>query len=80
MATGCPKFDDVKTYEEKIEQILESVNINSLTVVYMEIPCCSGFVRIITETIKKSGSDIPLEAVQIGVNGEVIKREIITVN
>lgn len=77
IAAGCPKFDDITAYEEKIEQILESVNINSLTVLYMEISCCSGFVSIITEALKKSGSDVPLETIQIGINGEVINREII---
>jgi ferredoxin len=77
VAAGCPKFGDVEAYGEKIQQILESVNIRSITVVYMEITCCSGFVRMVREAVDRSGSAVPLELVQIGVKGEVIKREIV---
>lgn len=77
VAAGCPKFDDAETYVEKIEQILESVNVRSITVVYMEIPCCSGFVRIVREALERSGIDIPLETVKISVKGCVMDREVI---
>lgn len=75
VAAGCPKFDDRAAYVEKIKEILESVNLRSITVVHMEVPCCSGFVRIVREALEKSGMDIPLEAVQIGIKGGIVKRE-----
>ena len=59
---------------EKIKEILESVNLRSITVVHLEVPCCSGFVRIVREALEKSGVDIPLETVQIGIKGDVVKR------
>lgn len=77
VAAGCPKFDDIEAYADKIQQILESVIIRSITVVYMEISCCSGLIRIVRDALVKSGNDIPFEAVLIGVNGDVIKREIV---
>lgn len=73
VAAGCPKFDDAAAYVEKIKTILESVNLKSITVVYMEVPCCSGFVRIVREALEKSGVDIPLETVQIGIRGDVMR-------
>ncbi|MFZ5595519.1 MAG: ATP-binding protein [Bacillota bacterium] len=78
VAAGCPKFDEVEAYGEKIQQLLESVNIRSIAVVYMEIPCCRGFARIVKEALERSGSNIPLETVQIGIKGEIIKREVLT--
>lgn len=75
VAAGCPKFDDAAEYVEKLINILESVNIRSITVVYMEVPCCGGFVRIVKEALEKSGAGIPLETVQIGIKGNVTKRE-----
>lgn len=75
VAAGCPKFDDAEAYREKIEQILESVNIRSITVVYMEISCCGGFVNIVREALHNTATDIPLHAVQIGLKGETIKEE-----
>lgn len=77
VAAGCPKFDDTGAHREKIQQVLESVNIRSITVIHMEIPCCSGFVRLVGEALKNSGMDIPFESIQIGINGEILKHEII---
>ncbi len=71
---GCPKFDDVDAYIDKIEQILKSSDIESLKVVNMEVPCCYGFVHIAREALKRSGKDIPFEAVTIGIRGEKIER------
>ena len=38
---GCPKLDSVD-YSEKLEEIIQSNNIRSMTVVRMEVPCCGG--------------------------------------
>ncbi len=38
---GCPKLDSVD-YSEKLEEIIQSNNISSVTVVRMEVPCCGG--------------------------------------
>lgn len=73
VASGCPKFDDATAYVEKLVSILESVNLKSITVIYMEVPCCSGFVRIVKDALEKSGVDVPLKTVQIGVKGDIIQ-------
>jgi len=72
IAVGCPKFDDVNAYLDKVTAILKSSNLKSLTVLYMEVPCCFGLVHLAEEAIKRSGKDIPFEAVKIGIRGEVI--------
>ena len=36
---GCPKFDDVNNYVEKLTEILKRNDVRSLTVVHMEVPC-----------------------------------------
>jgi len=77
VAVGCPKFDDPEAYEEKICNILESVNINSITILYMEITCCQGFISIVNKAVKKSETNIPLETVLISIEGEVMEREVI---
>ena len=38
---GCPKFDDVEEYLEKFTEIFRTAAIKSITVVDMEVPCCS---------------------------------------
>ena len=38
---GCPKLDSVD-YSEKLTEIIANNNIQSVTVVRMEVPCCGG--------------------------------------
>ena len=71
----CPKFEDAAANAEKFKTILESANLRSITVLYMEVPCCNGLVRIVREALEKAGVNIPLETVQIGIKGGIIQRE-----
>lgn len=38
---GCPKLDQVD-YSEKLAAIIQNNNIQSVTIVRMEVPCCGG--------------------------------------
>jgi hypothetical protein len=40
----------------------------------MEVPCCYGLVHIAQEAIKRSGKDIPLKTVNIGIKGEILEQ------
>ncbi len=73
IAIGCPKLDDPEAYINKLTQILKSSDIKSLKVVHMEVPCCYGLVRIAQEALHRSGKDIPVETVNIGIKGEVLE-------
>jgi len=67
---GCPKLDDGNYYIEKLGAILSQNNVNSITVAYMEVPCCGGVLRIVQEAIKLSRKSIPVEAIKISITGE----------
>ena len=71
---GCPKLDDADAYTDKLTRILESSDIKSIKVIHMEVPCCYGMVRIAQEAIKRSGKDIPLKTVNIGIKGEILEQ------
>ncbi len=68
---GCPKLDDVEYYVDKLSQIIGSNNIRSITVAHMEVPCCSGIVRAVEIALQRSGKDIPVKKVKVGINGEI---------
>ncbi len=68
---GCPKLDDVEAYGEKLTAILSQNNIQRLTVVRMEVPCCTGLVNLAQQALAASGKDIPFETVTIGIKGEL---------
>jgi hypothetical protein len=70
LAIACPKLDDTGAYVDKLAQIFCANGIKSITVAIMEVPCCRGLDIMVREALTKSGADIPLESVIIGINGE----------
>jgi len=70
LAIACPKLDDTSAYAEKLAHIFSINEIKSITVAIMEVPCCRGLDIIAREALAKSGKDIPLETIIIGINGE----------
>lgn len=67
---GCPKLDDYEYYVEKLTEIISHNDLKSITVAYMEVPCCQGLVRAAELAIRASGKDIPLHTVCIGIDGK----------
>ncbi|WP_418539988.1 ATP-binding protein [Massilistercora timonensis] len=71
---GCPKLDAVD-YTEKLTQILRQNSIKSLTIVRMEVPCCSGLEHAATQALKASGRFIPWQVVTIGIDGRILENK-----
>lgn len=69
---GCPKLDE-GDYSQKLAAILSNNNINSVKILRMEVPCCSGIVSAVKTALLQSGKMIPWSIVVIGTNGEVLQ-------
>jgi NAD-dependent dihydropyrimidine dehydrogenase PreA subunit len=69
---GCPKFDDVPAYLEKLTDIFRYNDIKCVTIVHMEVPCCSGLAGLVSRAIKDAGKKTPLERLVLSVEGEPI--------
>ena len=70
---GCPKLDDIEYYTDKLTDILSSNNINSITVVRMEVPCCSGIVNAVKTAILRSQNIVQYKEVIISTEGDIIR-------
>ena len=70
LAIACPKLDNTEPYVDKLVAMITQSNIKSLTVVHMEVPCCNGLIFMARQAIEKSGRDIPLQTVCIGIRGD----------
>jgi Pyruvate/2-oxoacid:ferredoxin oxidoreductase delta subunit len=68
---GCPKLDDNQAYAARLAEILSRNEIRSVTVVRMEVPCCGGLSWAAREGVARSGKQVPLRDVVIGVDGAV---------
>ena len=71
LLVACPKLDDFQAHQRKLTDILSHADVKSLTVVHMEVPCCSGLVHMAREAISGSGKDIPFNEVTIGIKGDL---------
>lgn len=68
---GCPKLDAVD-YTEKLTAILQNNDVQSLTVVRMEVPCCGGLEMAARNALQRSGKFIPWQVVTISIDGTVL--------
>lgn len=68
---GCPKLDSVD-YSEKLFRIIQNNNIQSVTIVRMEVPCCGGLELAAKQALQKSGKFIPWQVVTISVDGKIL--------
>jgi len=71
---GCPKFDDAESYIQRFAEIITTCNLKSLTILIMEVPCCSAMSAIIRQAMERAGKTVPVEQITISTRGEEIGR------
>ena len=69
---GCPKLDAVD-YSVKLTEIIRNNDIQSVTIVRMEVPCCSGIESAVKTALQNSGKFIPWNVVIITTDGSIAK-------
>jgi len=68
---GCPKLDDIEYYYEKILEIIQNHEIKSITVVKMEVPCCTGIANIVKKAMLQAQKIVPYSEVTITTEGGI---------
>ena len=68
---GCPKLDAVD-YSEKLTEIIRSNEIQEVTIVRMEVPCCGGLEMATKKALQASGKFIPWQVVTISIDGKIL--------
>ena len=71
VVVGCPKLDDIEHYREKLTEIFRTNSIKSITLPFMEVPCCFGLVKATEDALRASGKKIPLNKVKVSIRGEI---------
>lgn len=71
---GCPKFDDAQSYIEKFSEILATCNLKSITILIVEVPCCSAMNVIIKQAMDKAGATVPVEQITVSTRGDELAR------
>lgn len=71
LVIGCPKFDDLQAYVDKLTAIVSRNNIKSVTVLHMEVPCCFGLMGAAREAVAAAGKEIPVVAKVVTLQGGI---------
>lgn len=70
---GCPKFDDLNEYHEKLASIFKlNPPITDVRVIRMEVPCCSGLTGVVKKAVEDSGRNLNVDEIVLSAKGEVV--------
>jgi len=76
LAIACPKLDDGQdVYLEKIKSLIDDVQINTLTVMVMQVPCCNGLLNLAVQASRQSERKVPLKCLVVGIDGAILQDE-----
>ena len=76
LAIGCPKLDEgMEIYAEKIRRMIDEAEINTLTVMIMEVPCCGGLLQVAQHAASQAERKVPVKMMVVSLQGEVIKEQ-----
>lgn len=78
LAIACPKLDtDQQVYLEKLVALIDFARVRSITVMTMQVPCCGGLLNLARRAAAEAERSVPIEWIQISVQGDVLRRETI---
>ena len=76
IAIACPKLDQGQDiYLEKIKSWFDEAKINTLTVLIMQVPCCTGLLNLAQQAAEAATRKVPIKYVVVGVQGEILQEE-----
>jgi len=76
LAIACPKLDSgMESYVEKIQALIDEAEINTLTVMMMQVPCCGGLMQMVKMAAGQAQRKVPVKEVIVGVEGEILSEE-----
>ncbi|MCP4602991.1 MAG: 4Fe-4S ferredoxin [Proteobacteria bacterium] len=76
LAIACPKLDQgQEIYLQKLIAMIDEAGINTLTVMVMEVPCCTGLVQLAKEAATRANRKVPVKKIVVGLRGDILGEE-----
>lgn len=76
LAIACPKLDhNTDSYVDKLRSMIDYAQIDTLTVLIMEVPCCGGLFQMALKARELATRNIPIKKIVLSVEGEVKSEE-----
>lgn len=76
LAIACPKLDEGQdVYVEKLSAMIDESQLNTITVMIMQVPCCGGLAHMAKAAAANAKRKIPVKAIVVGLKGEILSEE-----
>ncbi len=76
LAIACPKLDsNLDVYLNKITAMIDYSEINTITVMIMQVPCCGGLLRIVQQAVAVARRKVPVKKMVVSVEGQILQEE-----
>ena len=76
MFIACPKLDsNQEVYKQKLVALIDGAQVNTITVMIMEVPCCGGLLQLVQSATEQARRNVPVKTVQVGVQGEILEEQ-----
>jgi ferredoxin len=76
LVIACPKLDDGKeVYVEKLRRLIDEAGVNTITVMMMEVPCCSGLLQLVQAALASASRKVPVKMMIVSIRGELLQEQ-----
>ena len=76
LVIACPKLDErQEVYLAKLKALIDQAEINTLTVMIMEVPCCGGLLQLAREARCQASRPVPMNLVLVSLRGEILRAQ-----
>jgi hypothetical protein len=74
LAIACPKLDaNQEIYIDKLTALIDQAGVNSIKVMIMQVPCCSGLLRLVVEAANRASRKVPVSCLVVGLQGDILR-------
>ena len=76
IAIACPKLDsNTDIYIDKFTKMVNEANVNTFTVMIMEVPCCGGLIQMVKTAVAQAERSVPIKLITVGIQGDILGEE-----
>ena len=53
--------------------LLTNAKVNTITIMVMEVPCCSGLVHLVQKATEQAERKVPIKLIVVGIQGDILQ-------
>jgi len=71
----CPMLGDRELYRDKLTGIFKHNSVESVLVVYVDVPCCAVLAELVRDCLGRAGKSLPTRVFVVNLDGSLLTGE-----